>query len=401
MIISTIEDVKIEGIAAAVSNTWTSLETFGDEDDIKTIKKFMKKTGVQGRYDADVKQTTSDFCYVAARELLAKKNVDPKEIGVLVFVTQTADYGIPSTACLLQDRLGISKDCLAFDVNLGCSGFTCGINIAASLMKMANTDKALLLAGDTSAKEMSQRRKNKTSHSASWLFGDSGTATLLRKDNNSPKISMISKTDGAGFKAIIAPYGGWRNPDAPPKEHGSRMDDIEVFNFAVEEVPALLKEAMSLDNTTPDDYDCLVLHQANLFILKQIAKRTGFDMEKTILSLDEFANTSSSSVPITMVKAYGELNEDRTLRALMCGFGVGLSWSTVDAFVNVNDILPLIHTDEYFEDGYQDNIKAFNRRLDVYENKVDNLKQRRRDGSFDRTPMQKVLLRNKIKEKNE
>jgi len=351
MVISDIKDIKISAIAAAVSNNWTSLIDTSDEDP-SVIKKFIKKTGVEGRYNASVKQTTSDFCYAAAKKIIEEKAVTRNEIGILVFVTQTEDYNIPATACILQDRLGLPKDCIAFDVNLGCSGFTYGINIVSSLMKSSNVKKALLLCGDTSAKEKRSSVKVKTSHSASMLFGDSGTATLLEKDERCKPIKILSKTDGSGFKAIIAPYGEWRHPYAPIEKRGSSMDDVAVFNFTISEVPELLKETMLLQNSTPNDYNCLVLHQANLFIMKQVAKRTGFDMDKTLVSLDKFGNTSSSSVPITMVKQYGEIKEDKEIHALMCGFGVGLSWSTVDCFVNVKDILPLVHTDEYFEDGY-------------------------------------------------
>lgn len=351
MIVSNFNDIKISAMAAAVSNDWTALSEISDEDEA-VIKKFTKKTGVEGRYNAGVRQTTSDFCYAAAKAILDEKKVNVEEIGVLVFVTQTPDYRIPATACLLQDRLGLKSDCIAFDVNLGCSGFSYGLNIVASILKASNSKKALLLAGDTSAKIKSPKNNNKTTHSASMLFGDSGTATLIELDKTAKPIGMISKTDGSGFKAIIAPFGGWRNPDDPQDKNASTMDDIAVFNFAISEVPDLLKETMKLTNSTPDNYDCLVLHQANLFIMKNVAKRTGFGMDKTLVSIDKFGNTSSSSLPITLVNEYGNEKENKEIHALMCGFGVGLSWSTVDCYVNTNDILPLVHTDEYFTDGY-------------------------------------------------
>ncbi|MDE7013513.1 MAG: ketoacyl-ACP synthase III [Kineothrix sp.] len=353
MVLTKIEEVKISAMAAAVSTTWTALTDMETQEGPEVIAKFSKKTGVKGRYDANLNQTTADFCFAAAKAILKEKKISPDEIGILVFVTQSADYSIPATACILQERLGIPKDCIAFDVNLGCSGFSYGLNIAASMLKTSNADKALLLCGDTSAKEKNWKKKVKTSHSASMLFGDSGTATLLAKEKGAPLMHMISKTDGAGFRAIIAPYGHWRNPEPPVGESiGSRMDDIAVFNFATSEVPELVKKQMEAANTTVDNYDCLVLHQANLFILKQIAKRTGFSMDKTLVSIDEFGNTSSASIPISLVKEYGDVNENKDIRALMCGFGVGLSWSTVDAYMNVNDILPLVHTDESFDDGY-------------------------------------------------
>lgn len=166
-------------------------------------------------------------------------------------------------------------------------------------------------------------------------------------------ILVSSKTDGSGYKAIISPFKAWRHPDVPEGYvKGTQMDEFAVFNFASEEASDQINEYMQVTNTTPDDYDCLVLHQANLMILKRIAKKTNFSTEKNLISIDKFGNTSSSSIPITLVNTYGVLQEDKQIRALCCGFGVGLSWSTLALPLNINDIYPLIHTDEYFDDGY-------------------------------------------------
>lgn len=134
MITALFKNMKISGIAAAVSHTWTSVEMMKTEENAEIIKKFIKMTGVQGRYDAGVKQTTSDFCFVAAKELLKEKKAEINEIGALIFVTQTSDYRIPATACVLHHRLGLSKDCVAFDVNLGCSGYVYGLAIVGVIL---------------------------------------------------------------------------------------------------------------------------------------------------------------------------------------------------------------------------------------------------------------------------
>lgn len=351
MIVANFNNIKISALSAAVSNYWTS-NIYNNEDDISVIKKFIKKTGVEGRYNAGDQQTSSDFCYAAAQEILKKKQIDKNDIGVLVFVTQSPDYRIPATACVLHKRLDLNKNCIAFDVNLGCSGFVYGLNIVSSLLNNSNCKMGLLLCGDTSAKEKSKKHKTKTSHSASMLFGDSGTAVLLEKVTSKP-INIVLKTDGNSFRSIIDVFGYYRHPDPSINSIvGPQMDDIAVFNFAVSEVPQLLKNVMDLNSRTPEDYDCLALHQANLFILKQIAKRTGFSMDKTLISLDKFGNTSSSSIPISLVKEYGDSLLNKEIHVLMCGFGVGLSWGAVDCYLNTQDILPLIHTDEFFEDGY-------------------------------------------------
>lgn len=349
-----IKNVRVVGIAAAVSNVWESIRDVSNESE-SLILKFKKMTGVEGRYAANLKQTTSDFCFAAANRLLEEKHINRTQIGILVFVTQTSDYDIPATACVLQNRLGLGKDCLAFDVNLGCSGFTYGVTIAGSLLNTTNTKYALLLAGDTSAKEKSNKRRVKTTHAASMLFGDSGTATLLEKVEDGSLLLVSSKTDGAGYKTIISPYQGWRHPDVPDRElRGTRMDDIAVFEFATEEAAGQINEYMKETDTTPANYDCLVLHQANMMIMKRIAKKTGFPNEKNLVSINHFGNTSSSSIPISLVNEYGNNENNKTIKALCCGFGVGLSWSTVALDINICDILPLVHTEDYFDDGYPD-----------------------------------------------
>ena len=347
---SELKNLKVIGMAAAVSNTWDSVRDTTEDEAV--INKFIKTTGVEGRYSASPRQCTSDFCYAAAERILKEKNIERDEIGVLVFVTQSSDYILPATACVLQYRLGLSKECLAFDVNLGCSGFTYGMNIIGSLLMNTQAKYGLLLVGDTSAREKSQKLRRKFGHSAELLFGDSGTATLIEKTETDP-ILVSSNTDGSGFKAIINPYEQFRNPDCPKTEVlGTRMDEIEVFNFATSEATAQINDYMKKLGTTSEDYDCLVLHQANLMIMKRIGKKTGFPADKVLCSLNKFANTSSSSIPITLVDKYGDDNEDHMINALCSGFGVGLSWSTIALPINVKDIYPLVHTDEYFVDGF-------------------------------------------------
>lgn len=348
---STIKNVRIIGMAAAVSSKWDSVREISNESET-IIKKFIKTTGVEGRYSAGPKQCTSDFCYVATEKILKEKKIDREKIGVVVFVTQTSDYSIPATACLLQDRLRLSKDCIAFDVNLGCSGFTYGLTILSSLLMCSQSKYGLLLAGDTSAREKSQKERKKFGHSAELLFGDSGTATLIEK-TEADDIFVSSNTDGAGYKAIISPYGGFRNPDRPKSEKpGTHMDEIAVFNFATTEASNQINDFMKRTKTTSDDYDCLVLHQANMMIMKRIGKKTSFPTEKVLVSLNKFGNTSSSSIPITLVDMYGNRQDNHVINALCCGFGVGLSWSTIAFPINLNDIYPLVHTDDYFVDGY-------------------------------------------------
>jgi 3-oxoacyl-[acyl-carrier-protein] synthase-3 len=226
------------------------------------------------------------------------------------------------------------------------------MNIVASILSNTHAKYGLLLAGDTSAREFSVRHKQKEGHAGTWLFGDSGTATLIEKSEGD-QLKFLSNTDGSGYKAIISPYGGWRNPDSPDgRVQYSVMDDIAVFNFATEEATNQLNDYMGMTGTSPEDYDCLVLHQANLMIMKRVAKKSGFPEEKMLVSMDRFGNTSSASIPLTLVDKYGESDGTEKVHALCCGFGVGLSWATVALELGTADILPLVHTDEYYTDGY-------------------------------------------------
>ncbi|KEJ92150.1 hypothetical protein JS73_07420 [Synergistes jonesii] len=349
MIKSVFNDIRISAMETAVSTIWEDVDRFKPLMGESTVQKFKKSTGVLGQYVSPEKQTTSDLACAAARKILEEKCIDPNKIGALVFVTQTPDYAKPATACVLQFRLGLPIDSIAFDVNLGCSGFVNGINIAASLMQSSKLKYALLLLGDTAYRDQILNTLYPKDDSGKMLFGDAAVAVLMESNKNAEPISCAYRTDGSRFKSIIHVNSHQRH--LKWKEYGSLMDGVGVFNFTINDVPEMIKEFMMDAGTTPDDYDCLVLHQANLYVMKQVAKRTGFPMEKMLVSIDEFANTSSASIPTALTKYYGKEAGNRIIRPLMCGFGVGLSWGIVDAKINVSDILPLLQTDESFDDG--------------------------------------------------
>ncbi len=351
MITNTYAQIHITGISAAASSHWQSLEeameSNGEEEGFN-LKKFKKSTGVTGRYVANPYQTTSDFCYAAANALLEQNRINRDEVGILVFVSQMPDYTNPATACVLHKRLGLSMGCAALDISLGCSGFVYGLNTAAALLQSSNSKYALMLCGDTSAKDKSRgRAENRDSHSTLYLFGDGGTATLLEKKEGS-SLAFTSCTDGEGYDAIIMPEHSWRHPWSNQPRF---IDDMRVFNFSISKAPEMLKAYMEFVNSQPGDYDKLVLHQANRLIMQTVAKRAGFQLAQLLSSIEVFANTSSASIPNTLVNEYGEKAGTEKLRFLCCGFGVGFSWAAVELNLAPNQILPLVHTDEWFDDG--------------------------------------------------
>lgn len=342
MIINDFQGIAISGIAGAVSTNWVSIESLKNGENDATLDKFVKTTNVHGHYECSPRQTASDLAFVAAKRLLEFKEVNTNSVGALIYVTQYPDYKVPSTACVLQHRLNLSHDCIAFDVNLGCSGFVYGLNVLASLMQSGNIQYGLLLVGDTPSKGV--RIDNSRN-----LFGDASAATLLVKDDNASPITIASRTDGSGYKAILRPYGFAKHPDK--NDIKGVFNEIDVFNFAISEAPAIINELFKEKNITPEDFDCVALHQANMMIMKQIIKRTKFDKEKMLISIDKYANTSGASIPLCFVKEYGELQESKHLRSLICGYGVGLSWAAGIIEINPKDILPIIETDYYFDDG--------------------------------------------------
>ncbi len=350
----TLDKIGIKGISCVVpkykvDNT-EYYEIFGQE----SVDSIIKMIGVRTTHRTIEEQTASDLCYVAANNLIHEKNIDCGEIGILVFVSQTPDYRLPATACVLHKRLGLGKQCMAFDVNLGCSGWVYGINIVGSLMLTSNISKALLLVGDTCIKTASPEDR-----SSVMLFGEAGSATLLVKDE-SRKIRGELMTDGEGFKAIMVPSGAYRNrngnPDRVKKSDGiirsdfdGYMNGTDIFSFTITQVPKLIKSFAERERGL-ENYDALVLHQANLYIMQQIGRKTKMSMDKIPVSIDRYGNTSGASIPLTLCDAYGKQSEKK-LNLLMCAYGTGLSWGVIDAEINSDDILPIIQTDDYYTEG--------------------------------------------------
>lgn len=354
MIFSNFDDIRIVAIAASVPEKIIDIAAKLDDsnEDPKFIKNFMKNTGIRAKHKSGYEQTAADFSYTAAKQIGDAGYYSPNEIGVLINITQTPDYRTPSTAMTLQKRLNLSKDCLVFDINLGCSGFVYGVTLAASLLETSTATKALVTVGDTLARGRKHVKLKRTSNTG-LLFGDASAAMLLEK-NNSQGFSSGLMSDGNGHQVLSIPYNAWKHPEGPESIPG---DDIAVFNFTISEVPALLKAYMEETGTVIEDYDDLVLHQANMMILKNVAKRVGMPMDKVPVCLDRFGNTSGCSVPLAIVDKYGMIDEDREVNLLTSSFGVGLSWGVVGFKMNIKDVLPLTIGKDTYDDGYSDDVE--------------------------------------------
>lgn len=320
----TITNVRISGIACAVPEKVLSNEVFATRFGAEQMQKFEKMVGVCERHVAAADEFTSDFACKAARRLKIDGLWTDDDVDAVVFVSQTPDFVLPATACAIQHRLGIKKDCIAFDINLGCSGFVYGVHVASSLLQMDGVRKVLLLGGDCCLKTI-----DPGDASAAPLFGDSGFATVFERADKASAIDYAFRTDGSGYGAIMNDNAQNYGRHNPPKNACTKMDGMDVFNFTINEVPELIKEQMCEHGVKPEKLDYLVLHQANKFVLKQVAMITDVGMAKTPISMDRYGNTSSSSIPLTLCDLAVANPGLGLKKVLMSGFGVGLSWGTL------------------------------------------------------------------------
>ena len=350
------KNVRIAGIAAGVPENVFSNYTLKQGVDISvdyTPEAYVETTGVKERRCSET-LTTSDLSFAAAEKLIAELGWDKSEIQALIFVSQYADYILPATACILQDRLGLPKECYAEDVSLGCSGWVYGLSNVASLVSSGAVKKALLLAGD--AKRRSKMRRDP-------LFGDAATATAIEYVEGAEGVQFHFGTDGSGYDAIIMPDGGSRNQVSPEsfelKEYEgkmmhslqTRMKGMDVFSFGITTAPKSVKKLAEHFGFNYLDADYVIFHQANMKMNNQIVKKLKLDPERVPSCMYEFGNTSSASIPLTIVSQLKGKFEEKPTKFICCGFGVGLSWGTV-SFETKNIIIPAVVEVKDEEDNY-------------------------------------------------
>lgn len=358
LLMSEFTSLEITGVSVALPTKQQPISYFNQFFGEASVNQISDMTGVKSFHRAIPEQTASDLGYEAAKNLFEKKNLDKSEIGLLIFVSQKPDYRLPSTAFVLHKRLGLQQDCICFDINLACSGFVYGIQTICALLQHSDRKKALLITGDTSHKTLSPFDRTMI-----MLFGDSGSATLVEKSSRDSVIRVGMRSDGSKFKSIITPAGAYRNLNLPRErvawsdgiersDYDTHMKGMEVFTFSITEVPKLLDQFMKELNKTQEDYDCFAMHQANVYILKQLSRKLKVPADKMPVSLDRFGNNSSNSVPLVLADHYGNINGDERLRTMMSGFGAGLSWACCETTIRTKNINPIIFTDEYYKDAY-------------------------------------------------
>ena len=296
------------------------------------VEAVAKTVGVLSRHRSADNETASDLAVKAATKLFQENNITKDDVDFLLFCTQSPDYFMPSTACIIQNRLGIPTTAGAFDYDLGCSGYVYGLAIANSFVDSGLAKNVLLLTADTISKYLHQEDKNRL------LFGDAATATLIANKG----IAAIGKfergTDGSGFEHIIIRNGGMRHRTmtgaSRVDENGNihrddhfDMDGEKVFNFTIERLPQLIDGCLKKNEITKDDVDYYVFHQANKYMLNTIRKLNKLPKERFFVDLTDTGNTTSSTVPIGLVKSLNNGNIHEDMYVMVAGFGVGLSWA--------------------------------------------------------------------------
>ncbi|WP_462267046.1 3-oxoacyl-ACP synthase III family protein [Mucilaginibacter sp.] len=331
-----IKNVAIRGISACVP---TRVEENIDIDDIPTldIEKLIKTTGVERRRIASPGTCTSDMCVVAAEKLIADLKWNKDEIDGLIMVTQSPDYLVPATSPSLQHRLSLSQECFTIDISLGCSGYIYGLSTLGSYMNTGMIKKALLCAGDVSSISCSKQDK-----STYPLFGDAGTVTALEYCEGDEGMKFHLASDGSGYKAIMIPDGGHRSrfSEASLVEHVinqgiSRnnielwLDGMDVFSFGISKAPETVNKLLTNFLIDKSAVNHFFFHQANLMMNERIRKKLHLHENVVPYSLKDFGNTSSASIPLTMITETANELKNGKKNIVACGFGVGLSWATM------------------------------------------------------------------------
>lgn len=333
-----ISGVSLRGIVSVVPKNEVALadewEAMGGET--AQLGRLKATIGLDRRRVVPDGMTALDLARAAGERLIAASSVDRSEIDGILMVTQTPDYWQPGNAILLQERLGLSTNCTALDINLGCSGYVYGLWVAHSLLVAGGLRRILLFAGDTISRIVGTRDR-----SLRPLFGDAASATLLEPCSKGQAWFDLC-SDGSGAQSLWQPGGAFREPLCDradePKESAPgvvrrrrdlHMEGADIFNFSLKVEPASIQRVLSACDWDPESVDGYILHQANRYILENIRRRLGVPAEKLPSAIVErFGNQSSASVPFTLCEAFGNKLCSKEHRLILSGFGVGLSWAT-------------------------------------------------------------------------
>ncbi len=313
----------------------TPSKTFTNDDLVKefpdwSVDKVANKVGISNRFIAGDDESTSELGVLASEKLFKEHNINRDIIDLVILCTQSPDYNLPTTACIIQNRLGLKTSCGAFDFNLGCSGYTYGLAIAKGFIESRIGHNILLITSETYSKYLSKDDKSNRT-----IFGDAATATLISNEGRASIEKFVLGTDGSGAENLIV-----RNSGSKKEINESDrlyMNGPEIYNFTLKSVPKLVEGVLQKNNVLFSEVDLYIFHQANLFMLTHLRRKLKIDAEKFYSYMKKVGNTVSSTIPIALYHAIKEDKIKTGNTVLLAGFGVGYSWGgTILKFKDVN-----------------------------------------------------------------
>jgi len=324
---------KIKGVEFVFPKKSYSNDEIRIEHPDYDIGKFQSKVGISTRYRTDKNETGLDLAEIACNALLDR--YPDSKIDYILYCTSSPDYVLPTTACILQDRLKWSKNIGALYFNLGCSGYIYGLQLARNLILSGDCKNILLVTAETYTKYIHELDVvNKA------IFGDAASASLIVKDDDDGILKPVTKTDGSGFEKLIIKNGGARfsfSNKSKLKSYGNNfytdnnlyMCGPDIFNFTIENIPNLCNEVLEINNLQINDIDYVIFHQANKFMLNFLRKKINFPENKFHIDMEDGGNTVSSTIPIAIKRAIDSRKINIGDRLLLVGFGVGLSYAGI------------------------------------------------------------------------
>jgi len=321
MTISTIKDIAITGIVSIIPAVekinLAGLSGVQKQD----MERIVASTGIEARRVVEPQQTCLDLAVIASQQLISDMAWQDEDIALVIFVTQTPDFPFPGNAIQLQHKLSLSKGTVAFDVNLGCSGFVYGLWQISQLLSGLDGNKALLIVGDTTSLQLNQQNR-----AVAPLFGDAVSVVAIEKSNSGNEMVFSLGSDGSGAPYLVQPNGGAREPNEQAELF---MDGTQVFVFTLKEVPKSIVACLAEKNWQVQDIDYCVMHQANEMMLKHLGDKLSLSKEQLVISMGKVGNTSSASIPLALCLSLSEQLTSSPCKVIFSGFGVGWSWGSV------------------------------------------------------------------------
>lgn len=333
--------IKISHIATCLPKNVVHMSEYEKFFSAKDIKRIMDSTGVESVHVADENLCTSDYYFETAKKLMAESNFKPEDFDGIVMVFQTPDYTIPTAATIMQDRLGLPKSAVAFEINYGCTGYIYGLYQASLLISSGSCQRVLVFTGDTHVRTLHEEDRSNR-----MILGDGFAVTIVERGEDEFSFEIFS--DGSGYRQLIIEAGGYRMPksektsvpivDAEGNTHWLEytfMDGMAIMNFSLKQVPPLIEDSLKFAGWEKNSVGLFALHQANGLILDFLRRRIKVEPERCPIVMKNIGNTAGSSIPLMLSIKHKDFDKKNLERVLMCGFGVGLSLGT--AAVNLSN----------------------------------------------------------------